>query len=323
MKTYRIISPLFSLAAALLFAGCVCYPELVEKETKAPKSERCGECHQSIYKEWMQSPHANSYTNAAFREETNEYQFTFCLGCHAPETIFTGSQIETRGINLAEGVNCKACHLDDCKMSGPTPAHGPHPIDEKNPFYKTSGLCGKCHVGIFKAWQESNRIEDQKTCQECHMHEVERKLIQDDPWQKIYPKRMCRQHLFIVETMIITTENLLTMSINEVVSSDNRIKGVLEIVNAGIPHSVPAGDYGYREAGVVIQLQDKAGGVLDSQEMGLFVEMKTALQYKEKRDITFSFIQNKDAYSIKARLNRASLDKSINVSLIESTHILQ
>ena len=323
MQTYRIISPLFFLAAALLFAGCVCYPELVEKGTKAPKSERCGECHQSIYKEWMQSPHANSYTSAAFREETNEYQFTFCLGCHAPETIFTSSQTETRSVNLAEGVNCKACHLDDCKMSGPTPAHGPHPIDEKNPFFRTSGLCGKCHVGIFQAWQESNRIEGQKTCQQCHMHEVERKLIQDDPWQKIYPKRMGRQHLFIVETMAITTDHLLTISINEVVSSDNQIKGVLEIVNTGIPHSVPAGDYGYREAGVVIQLQDKAGGVLDSKEMGLFVEMKTALQYKEKRDISFSFAQNKDAYSIKARLSRASLDKGINVLLIESTYALQ
>lgn len=323
MQTYRIISPLFFLAAALLFAGCVCYPELVEKGTMAPKSERCGECHQAIYKEWVQSPHANSYTSAAFREETNEYQFTFCLGCHAPETIFAGSRIEARSINLAEGVNCKACHLDNCKMSGPTPAHGPHPIDEKNPFFKTSGLCGKCHISIFRAWQASNRIEDQKTCQECHMHAVERKLIQDDPWQKIYPKRMGRQHLFIVETMIITTEHLLTISINEVVSSDNQIKGVLEIVNTGIPHSVPAGGYGYREAGVVIQLQDKAGVILDSQEMGLFVEMKTALQYKEKRDISFSFVQNKDAYSIKARISRASLEKDINVLLIESTYALQ
>lgn len=323
MQTYRMIFPLFSLAAALLLAGCVCYPELLEKGTKAPKSQRCGECHQAIYKEWMQSPHANSYTSAAFREETNEYQFSFCLGCHVPETIFAGSQIEARSINLAEGVNCKACHLDDCKMSGPTPAHGPHPIDENNPFFRRSELCGKCHVGIFQAWQESNRKEGQKTCQECHMHAVERKLIQNDPWQKIYPKRMGRQHLFIVETMIITTENLLTMSINEVVSSDNRIKGVLEIVNTGIPHSVPAGDYGYREAGVVIQLQDKTGGVLDSKEMGLFVEMKTALQYEEKRNIPFSFVQNKDAYSIKARVNRASLDKSINVLLIESAYALQ
>ncbi len=323
MQTYRIIFPLFSLGAALLLAGCVCYPELVEKGAKAPKSERCGECHQAIYKEWVQSPHANSYTSAAFREETDEYQFSFCLGCHAPETIFAGSQIEARSINLAEGVNCKACHLDDCKMSGPTPAHGPHSIAENNPFFRRSELCGKCHVGIFQAWRESNQKEGQKTCQECHMHAVERKLIQDDPWQRMYPRRMGRQHLFIVETMIITTENLLTMSINEVVSSDNRIKGVLEIVNTGIPHSVPAGDYGYREAGVVIQLQDKTGGVLDSKEMGLFVEMKTALQYKEKRNIPFSFAQNKDACSIKAMLNRASFEKNINVSLIESTYTLQ
>lgn len=323
MQAYRIVFPLIFLATAFLLAGCAGYPELVEKGIKAPKSERCGECHQAIYKEWRQSPHANSYTSAAFREETNEYHFAFCLGCHAPETIFTDSKIEPRRVNLAEGVNCKGCHLDDCKMSGPTPAYGPHPITDKNPFFRRSELCGKCHVSIFQSWQESNRREGQKTCQECHMHEVERKLIQDDPWQKIYPKRMGRQHLFIVETMIITTENLLTMSFTEVVSSDNRIKGVLEIANTGIPHSVPAGEYGYREVEVVIQLQDKAGCILDSKERSLFVEMKTALPYKEKRDIPFSFVQNKDAYSIKAILNRTLPDNDINVSLIESTYALQ
>ncbi len=323
MQAYRIFAALFFLAVSFLSAGCAGYPELVIKGIKAPKAERCGECHQAIYKEWKQSPHANSYTSAAFREETHEYQFAFCLGCHVPDTIFTDSKIEPRSANLADGVNCSGCHLDDCKMSGPTPAYGPHPIADKNPFFRRSELCGKCHAGIFQSWLESNRREVQKTCQDCHMHEVERTLIQDDPWQMIYPKRVGKQHLFIVETLVISTENLLTISFNEVVSSDNRIKGVLEIENTGIPHSVPAGDYGYREVEVVIQLQDKAGCILDSKEVSLFVEMKTALQYKEKRDIPFSFVQNKDAYSIKATLNRTSLDKDINVSLIESTHVLQ
>ena len=293
MQAYRTFTAFFFLAASLLSSGCAGYPD------------------------------ASSYTSAAFREETHEYQFAFCLGCHVPDTIFTDSKIEPRSANLADGVNCSGCHLEDCKMSGPAPAYGLHPIADKNPFFRRSELCGKCHAGIFQAWQESNRREGQKTCQECHMHVVERKLIQDDPWQKIYPKRVGKQHLFIVETQVITTKNLLTMSFNEVVSSDNRIKGVLEIENTGIPHSVPARDYGYREVEVVIQLQDKAGCILDSKEVSLFVEMKTALQYKEKRDIPFFFVQNKDAYSIKATLNRTSLDKDINVSLIESTHVLQ
>lgn len=323
MQAYQIFISRLFLAVALLSAGCAGYPELVEKGIKAPKSERCGECHQAIYKEWAQSPHANSYTSTAFREETNEYRFTFCLGCHAPETIFTDSKIEPRSVNPEEGVNCKGCHLDDCKMSGPTPAYGPHPIAGKNPFFRRSELCGKCHVSIFQAWQESNLTEGQKTCQECHMRQVKRKLIQDDPWQKIYPKRQGRQHLFIVETMLITTERLLTMSFNKVASSDNRLEGILEIVNTGIPHSIPAGAYGYREARVVIQLRDKAGCIIDATAEGLFVEMKTALQYKEKREIPFSFVQNKDAYSIKAILNRASLDSDTNVSLVESTYALQ
>lgn len=105
LKSLQKILPIFSLIACFLSPGCIVYPELAEKGMKAPKSERCGDCHRDIYNEWKDSPHAHSFTNPAFKEETNNYQFAFCLGCHAPETIFTDKRIEPRGVNLAEGVN--------------------------------------------------------------------------------------------------------------------------------------------------------------------------------------------------------------------------
>ncbi|MFN3532223.1 MAG: multiheme c-type cytochrome [Candidatus Brocadia sp.] len=302
--------------------SCVVYPELVEKGPKSPKSERCGDCHRDIYAEWKDSPHASSFINSAFREETNKYQFTFCIGCHAPETIFTNEKIEPRGVNREEGVNCNSCHLNDCKLSGPTPAHGPHPITEKAPFFRTSELCGKCHVSTFKAWQESDTAEGRKTCQDCHMPAIKRKLIQDDPWQKIYPKREGKQHFFSPKALLHGNENPLKLSFIQVVCSDGKVEGVLELENTGIPHSVPTGDYGYREVVVTIALLDKAGRIVDLKNESLFVELKTALPYKGKKRIPFCFCWSENLSVIKATMIRNSFHKDRNILLAETIYNL-
>ena len=320
MKLLRVIFPIFFLALSFPPIGCVVYPELVEKGPNAPKSERCGDCHRDIYTEWKDSPHAHSFSNNAFREETNEYQFTFCLGCHAPDTIFTDKKIEPRSVNQLEVVNCNSCHLNDCKLSGPTPAHGPHPISGKNPFFRTSEICGKCHVGTFKTWQAAGITEDKKTCQDCHMPAITRKLIQDDPWQKIYPKREGKQHLFSFQTSFDRNENLLKVSFIQVIHSEGKIEGVLELENTGIPHSVPTGDYGYREVVITIELQDETGRIKDFKEESLFVEMNTALKYKEKRNIPFCFNWGRDPYTLKAELIRTTFNKDSKILLAETTY---
>lgn len=120
MKLFQRLLSLFTLIVFFLPVGCVVYPELVDKGPNAPKSERCGDCHRDIYNEWKDSPHARSFVSDAFKEETNEYRYKFCIGCHAPETIFTNEKIEPRSVNQTEGVNCNSCHLDDCELSGPT-----------------------------------------------------------------------------------------------------------------------------------------------------------------------------------------------------------
>ena len=322
LKSLQKVLPIVSLIACFLLPGCIVYPELAEKGMKAPKSERCGDCHRDIYHEWKESPHARSFTNTAFKEETNNYQFAFCLGCHAPETIFTDKGIEPRSVNLAEGVNCNSCHLNDCKLSGPTAARGPHPIAEKNQFFRTSEMCGKCHVGTFRAWQELSMAEDKKTCQDCHMPAIKRKLIQDDPWQKIYPKRAGKQHLFSYQHLFNQNESPLQLSFKKVTHSDGKIEGSLELENKSIPHSVPSGDYGYREVVVTIELQDEKGQMRECKKESLFVEMKTALQYKEKRCIPFCFNSDGDSYSINATIIRTSFNKDTNILLAEAKYKL-
>ncbi len=322
VKLLKIFISLFFLTTCLLPVGCTIYPDLVEKGPKSPKSERCGECHQDIYREWEDSPHANSFINAAFREETNDYQFTFCIGCHAPETIFTDETVKPRNENKSEGVNCNSCHLNDCELTGPTPAHGPHPVAGKNPFFRSSELCGKCHVGTYAAWQASGTAEGRKTCQDCHMPAISRKLIQDDPWQKIYPKREGKQHLFSSLDFFEHHENPLKLSFIQVTRPEGRVEGLLELENTGILHTVPTGDYGYREVVVTVELLDNAGRVVALKLESLFVELKTALPYKGKKNIPFSFAGITNVSVIRATMVRTSFNNDKNTLLAEATQHL-
>lgn len=319
VKLFQIFLPIYTLILCFLPVSCVVYPELVERGPKSPKSELCGDCHRDIYIEWKNSPHANSFINNTFREETNEYQFTFCIGCHAPETIFTNDKIKPRGVNQAEGVNCNSCHLNDCKLSGPTPAHGPHPIAEKNLFFRTSELCGRCHIGTFKTWQESGI---NKTCQDCHMPAIKRKLIQDDPWQRMYPKREGKQHLFSSHVLFNGNENPLKLSFIKVTRSEGKIEGILELENTDVPHRVPTGDYGYREVVVTIELQDKTGRIVNSRRESLFVELKTALPYKGKYHMPFCFDWDENSSVIKATMIRTSFNKDRNILLAVASYKL-
>jgi len=318
MKYKHTFLILFSVLYFFFPMGCVIYPELAKTGQKAPKSEKCGECHRDIYNEWEKSPHARSYINPIFREETNEYRFRFCLGCHIPETIFTDQKIVPRNVHLEEGINCNGCHLNnDCALAGPTPAHGPHPIEKKNPFYRKSKLCGKCHIGTFQAWQAAVMPKEKKTCQDCHMPRVQRKLIQDEPWQRIYPVRNGKKHVFTFQNLSDEDSKYLSLAFTQMILSEDKIEGVLELKNTGIPHSVPTGDYGYREVLVRIELFDETGKILDFRTKSLFVELKTALRYQEKREINFTFPVKDDSYTIRAALNRVSFDRKENHLLAE------
>ncbi|KHE93569.1 MAG: putative heme protein, partial [Candidatus Scalindua brodae] len=64
------------------------HPELVKRSEEFPGSHKCGDCHIDIYKEWSESTHSKSYINEEFRVATNNYEFEFCIRCHAPETVF-------------------------------------------------------------------------------------------------------------------------------------------------------------------------------------------------------------------------------------------
>jgi len=69
-------------------------------------------------------------------------------------------------------------------------------------------------------------------------------------------------------------------------------------------------------------LQDEKEQMREFKKESLFVEMKTALQYKEKRCIPFCFNSDGDSYSIKVTIIRTSFNKDTNILLAEAKYKL-
>jgi hypothetical protein len=249
----------------------------------SPPAERCGECHIEIYKEWEDSPHARSFSSEEFREATHDYSFEFCLGCHAPESIYTEGEPRPRTVKREEGVTCNGCHLtENCKLAGPLKSRAPHPVDQEHRLYLESQLCGKCHERTFKEWQKASQ-EDKKHCQECHMPAVKRKLIQDEPWQKLYRKKEIKRHTFSPAEELLASESPIKIDLHWPGEEGPQLRGQLEIENASIPHSLPTGDYGYREVVLRIGLKESHRDGILLKEERFFVETDTSLKSGEKR----------------------------------------
>ncbi len=307
-----MFSIVIAIAIMTILSGCKLieslHPELVQRGEGFPGSKKCGDCHIDIYNEWVESLHSKSYTNEKFREATNNYEFEFCLGCHVPETIFTplknssadkagaellpltNDEIVPRSYNLKDGVDCQGCHLTvDCKLAGPHSGISPHPIEKKELLYKKSELCGKCHIDTFEEYLKYVDNDNDKTCQDCHMPAVNRKLIQNEPWQKLHARKEGKAHTFSSSDALKNNKDFIGMTFTELNDNNNQIKGKVEILNSKVNHSIPTGKYGYREVLLLINLKDDFGRIVKSKQESMFVELDTQLKPGEKKIYSFEF----------------------------------
>ncbi|MBT6045900.1 MAG: hypothetical protein HOG49_03670 [Candidatus Scalindua sp.] len=284
------------------------HPELAERGEKFPGSYKCGHCHIDIYKEWEGSTHSKSYTSDKFRIATNNYEYGFCIRCHAPKTIFTlleketvdnidvpvtqakNSEIAARDYNLKDGVDCQGCHLTvDCEFSGPHEGISPHPLKKDEEFYKSSELCGTCHVDTFEEYLTYVGNGNDETCQDCHMPAVRRKLIQDEPWQKLHKKKEGKKHTFSRLSAIEKNKDFVRLKFTEINNNNDQIAGNVEIINTKVNHSIPTGKYGYREVLLLINLKDNLGKIIKSKQESMFVELNTQIKPGEKKIYSFVF----------------------------------
>ncbi len=183
-------------------------------------AETCGTCHPALYAEWSVSTHAAAWTDPQFQAEIGKSGNRWlCLNCHTPLLVqhdlwprgLTDGDVELPVLapNPAfdpklreEGITCAGCHVRDGAIHGPgLGGDAPHPVVADATF-RTSEQCERCHqaeavypgksfVCTFQTgdeWRAGPWDERGKTCQTCHMPEVER------PAATGAPARVVRQH---------------------------------------------------------------------------------------------------------------------------------
>jgi nitrate/TMAO reductase-like tetraheme cytochrome c subunit len=258
---------------------------LTEVRLESPSAKECGKCHISIYEEWKGSAHGRAWTSPRFREITDDYAVAQCLPCHAPVTVFTGgAPLSLRASRRDEGVTCITCHLDQGVLSGPMKAAPmtPH-ATAVNQVYRDSSLCGTCHIGTFREWEMHRSVDhEDRTCKGCHMETVHRKMTQatgvlSQAMVALHEEHDLRRHGFDVQAM----EHF----IGEVNFSIHNQDGIYVLrIRNNLPHSIPTGQYGYRNARLTAELLDREGQIVGRQIRDLFVDLKTALEPGEETD---------------------------------------
>ena len=222
-----------------------------------PQAADCSRCHLAVYEEWRGSAHASAWRSPSFARVTADHSAGACLACHAPGPLGARGEIALRADHRDEGVTCISCHLSTDPSHGRLAMRGPHertsPVEVHpvvvDPLFLQAELCGTCHRGVLEEWNASPAPAsgERETCQHCHMPEVRRTIESynpDLPYSGVFValerKIDGRRHLFAVPDD--AREDV-------VLSARGFRGGALQIeVRNGLPHAIPTGSFGRREA---------------------------------------------------------------------------
>jgi nitrate/TMAO reductase-like tetraheme cytochrome c subunit len=253
----------FLLGLALLAACAVPVPfarDLLFSTERAqlPQAQDCARCHREVYEEWKDSPHASAWRSASFARITADHTAAPCLDCHAPGPLGERGQIALRADHRDEGVTCITCHLSLDPSHGKLAMRGPHartgPVDIHpivvDPLFLQPELCGTCHEAVLAEWKASPlpASGEREACQHCHMPGAKRTMESynpDLPYSKVFVALARnvdgRRHLFAAPEGADEDVTLRALP---------AAKGLALEVHNGLPHSIPTGAFGRREARV-------------------------------------------------------------------------
>jgi hypothetical protein len=170
-------------------------------------SESCRECHAEIYAQWSRSIMSHSWEDPIYRAILKRASVAtggaidrFCIGCHSPIGLITGTADAQESTTPAPGVDCETCHTV-CRVTGLgngslvlAPFTERRPLrfgprdDALSPFHDTtysplharSEFCAPCHnvthpfnrlaiERTYDEWRDSYYHGAGITCQSCHM----------------------------------------------------------------------------------------------------------------------------------------------------------
>lgn len=228
------------------------------------KAADCGVCHVEIYHEWQTSLHAKAFTDPFFQAyHRKDKGDPTCLICHTPlqnqspvkleapsdrfKDLRVSANPEFDSALQQEGITCSACHVRDGIIYGPYPKenmNAPHPVDYDEKFL-SHALCDRCHEVPSKNFSLMNEgicstgmefagghwAEQGYICQNCHMPEVVRPLMEG------FPSRKGRRHLWPGAYSESQLKQVFSFSAS---SQESRL--LITITNSGAGHRAPTGD---------------------------------------------------------------------------------
>ena len=294
MSVARPLSLIVLVALAAGPPACSSFDFLTDVESSSPSAADCGACHVEIYDEFRSSAHAEAWIRPDFLSATADHAIVDCLGCHAPDTIYSDGAPTVRAARREEGVTCLSCHFDRGAMVGPVDSSAlvdPHPVAVGREIYRTSELCGKCHEGTYAEWLAAPSDERQ-TCQDCHMGRVTRTATQgtsaiSNVLVSFEDEFEGRRHTFHVP-VDGTLDDVLTAEFGDVHRDEEALRCELTLTNE-LPHLIPTGDFGYRWVKIAMEARSSEGTTLATHEQSLFKELGDALRPREPRAFPLSF----------------------------------
>jgi len=240
---------------------------------KYNSARACGACHDSIFKRWSRSMHANSFNDPVFKSallkahyESQGKAAAQCLRCHSPTVAATGDIYGTTPLTR-EGVTCDYCHsigelvtdggpdlryqVDWKAKHGPlTTAKSPAHDTEYRPYFERSEICAGCHdytlpdgtivFATYSEWKASKYAEEGKQCLDCHMPRLRGptvvKTAANGKGHDVF-----NDHELVGGHEPSQVKRAMTVTVESLTRDADRVRAVVVLENSGAGHYVPTG----------------------------------------------------------------------------------
>lgn len=252
----------------------------------------CEQCHPEIYRTWLGSQHARSFTDPAFQlaydrvRRIDPRQSLPCERCHNPMRFLLAAGDPRAAIFGQEGVTCDFCHsVESAAVGGEFPRYHAHPGVKFGPqggksgksphatrfsgLHVTSTFCAGCHefrnphgvpvLSTYSEWEDSFYRGEGIHCQFCHLPQLFDAGFMD-PARKKGPldHAMVGGHSRDRLAKAIPLKAILTVSGGEA-------RLTVQVKNETVGHKTPSGIPSHRIRLATV-LYDAAGTVLGKKE---------------------------------------------------------